>query len=80
MDFLKLGALSLILMCVDLIKINMMCLQHRKCFFIRMLDFMQIKSNYANEEYANELICKLSVISEKCVVTAFIWHLIYEYW
>ena len=36
-----------------------------------MLTFMQIKSNYANEEYANEGICKLSVISEKCVVIAF---------
>ena len=45
-------------MYVDLI--NMMNLQRRKkCFFVRMLDFMQIKSNYANEEYANELICKL---------------------
>ena len=31
-----------------------------------MLDFMQIRSKYANEEYANELICKLSVIFEKC--------------
>ena len=57
-DVQKLGILGFILMYVDLI--NMMNLQRRKkCFFVRMLDFMQIKSNYANEEYANELICKL---------------------
>ena len=48
-DFLKLGTLSFIMMYVDLNEINMLCLQQRKkCFFIRMLDFMQIKSNYAN--------------------------------
>ena len=71
MDFLNLGTLSFILVYVDLI--NMMCLQPRKKkFLIRTLDFMQIKSNYANKEYANELICKLSVISEKCVIIAFI--------
>ena len=46
--------------------------------FIRMLDFTQIRSNYANETYANELICKLRAVSEQCVVTAFIWHLIFE--
>ena len=57
-DVQKLGILGFILMYVDLI--NMMYLQRRKkCFFVRMLDFMQIKSNYANEEYANQLICKL---------------------
>ena len=40
--------------------------------FIRMLNFTQIRSNYANEAYANELICKLRTVSEQCMVTAFI--------